>query len=240
MSTNDLDFLDQLASPNTAVDSENQSQGPSTDLENTESANGTDGTDSAESTESTESTESAKYPNVVGEISDGTEYSEKLYTVADFANELSVENIQVHGLGVDGIVDKSNVYAAMKAKNVPLPVVLVDGTAYLPESAKEVFRSRPKRGDGSATSTGGRLSDSDQVRLTALAQHKLFKLRQRYAGMAERIEKAAKTADMRQRQAVERWGAEADAKIAQFKADNPDASKWSKSANDENDTDTDE
>src|SRR6185295_16776246 len=85
-------------------------------------------------------------------------------TVAEFAGYLTVEAIKA-GAGVEGIVDKQNIYTATKAKRHPLPVVLVfaddadqsdlsNAKVYLPvKEATEAWQNRLARGESSATTS---------------------------------------------------------------------------------------
>src|SRR5712691_1348824 len=85
-----------------------------------------------------------KYPNVVDSFSSMDEARAKypvLYNVTDFAAQVTLRNIH-EGKGVEGFVIPNNIYTATKAVRHPLPVVLVDGTAYLPETAFDAYAAR--------------------------------------------------------------------------------------------------
>lgn len=198
MST-DLNFLDEVAGPNTAVQTET--------VENDNSDNA-----STENTENVENTTGdSKYTNVTAtygseeEVPEGT----KLYTVTEFTAALTVRNITERNMGVDGVVKDSAVYTAMRAVRHPLSVVLVDGNAFLTDAAFAEWDSRPERGTGAA-SNGGRLSDDDLLKAANAARDKVDSLTRRMASLTSRLDAARKLHAKRERQMTDRFSTDAD------------------------------
>jgi len=139
-----MDFLDELAPA--SVPTQPAQVSPVA----TEPQSGPDTQVSTEApVEGTESSEKSKYTNVSATFAEGDKgIPDGLLTVSDFANKLTVRNIVEKNLGADGVVDKSAVYAAMRAVRNPLPVVLVGDTAWLSPDAVAVWDERPARGEG--------------------------------------------------------------------------------------------
>jgi len=209
----DVDFLNELATAEQSGGTASDSNVPNTQVANgtaktsDNEANANDSTDSAADS-ANGSTAGQKYSNVVETRPEDADVSD-LYTVSDFASKLTVRNITEKGMGADGIVKDSNVYAAMRAVRHPLPVVLVgepaNPTAYLPEAAVAAWDSRPARGEGAATGSGGRLSDDELFRLSAQVRDKRDALQKRLASLQNRIAQAENLFNKRDRQLSERF-----------------------------------
>lgn len=203
--TTDTDFLNELAQPAKVED-------------NTEHpATAEVGPDTA--VEAPDTADDQKYKNVLESREDGAN-TDDLLTVTEFANRLTVRNITEKGMGADGVVDKANIYTAMRAARNPLPVVLVGEAAWLPafEVAAEAWDARPARGEGTGTGTGGKLSDDDLKRLSWKSFDNVAKLAKRKESLDSRIAKAEKLAEKRRRQLAERNISEAD--VEEFAAAN--------------------
>lgn len=199
-----MDFLDEIATPTQTEQTSAQADNEPTD--NTQNASNEPQTDAATEPENTDSTDSgSKYSNVVETREADADVSD-LHTVADFANQLTVTNITQKNMGADGVVDKSAVYAAMRAVRHPLPVVMVGSQAYLPDSAFKAWDERPARGEGGAGSSGGKLSDEDLLRLSATARDTKDALTKRLESLQGRLNKATGLLAKRDRQLAERFG----------------------------------
>jgi len=119
--------------------------GPDTAVDVTPDASGTD--------------DSKPYPNVLCEVQDENDpnlaqYGELLNST-DFSKKITFKLMIADGKGADGYVAAANVYAAMKAKRHPLPVVIVAGTALIPwDLGSAAWDERPVRGEGETASSG--------------------------------------------------------------------------------------
>lgn len=203
MST-DLNFLDEVAGPNTAV--------PTSDIETVDNASTDNNAENSENADNTENpTGDSKYTNVTATYGSEAEVPEgtKLYTVTEFTAALTVRNIVERNLGVDGVVKDSAVYTAMRAVRHPLSVVLVDGNAFLTNDAFVEWDSRPERGTGAA-SNGGRLSDDDLLKAANAARDKVDSLNRRMASLTSRLDAAKKLFAKRERQMTDRFNTSAD------------------------------
>lgn len=196
-------------------------------VSNTDNSN-TD-TDSSTPTETDDSATTPEYTNVVGtfasiEEAEASGQFERLLTSKAFADEVSVRNVMA-GKGAAGLVPVQNVYNAEKGKRNPLPVVLVDGTVYLPmPTALEVWDSRPERGEGTSTTTSGRLEDADLARLTFKAQDTLERDLHRLEVLQGKIERSRKIVEKRENQAKARFGDDWQA-VVDKAGEDADASK---------------
>lgn len=199
----DLNFLDELQNAQSV-----QPTGPDTSV--TEASQTV--TDSPASVDhgsnGLDSGEKPKYTNIVETREEGND--EGLMTISEFANQLTVKNITEKNLGADGVVDKSAVYAAMRAVRHPLPVVLVgsgaEAVALLPQAAFQAWEMRPTRGEGASGAAGGRLSDEDLLKAADVARTKRDALVKRLEGLQARIKQAENLYSKRDRQLSERFG----------------------------------
>lgn len=171
----DLNFLDEVAPAVETADPVTEST--DTPVTDTPAADG----DKPE--------DKPKFTNVTTSFLAGDPVPDGYLSVSEFANELTVRNITVKGMGADGVVDKSVVYNAIKAVRHPLPVIVVGDTAYLGPDAFIAWDERPARGEGSGTS-GGTLSDDDLFRRAADVRDKVDALTRRVASTQERLAKA--------------------------------------------------
>ncbi len=227
----DLDFLDELqktenasvqmqsAGPNTSVTEQAQSVNSTSDTSTPSPSsvdNGSNGdvSGNSDSTDSGDSESKPKYTNIVETREEGND--EGLMTISEFANQLTVKNITEKNLGADGVVDKSAVYAAMRAVRHPLPVVLVGDAALLPSAAFEAWDTRPTRGEGASGTTGGRLSDEDLFKAADVARTKRDALVKRLEGLQARIKQAENLYTKRDRQLSERFGTDGWTKVDEW------------------------
>lgn len=170
MTTSDVDAIFDLAADSTSPssstppqDAPNPTQAPNTPENHAQSDADASSADSG----------GALFPKVVktyklSEVGEGN--PDGTLTISEFANYLTVEAIKA-GAGVEGIVDKQNIYTATKAARHPLPVVLVfpdeadqsdlkQAKVYLPVAeATEAYENRPKRGEGGNSTTSKKTQD---------------------------------------------------------------------------------
>lgn len=209
----DLDLLNEMSMVTQRVSEENE--------ENAESAEN-------------ETETGSKYGLILGTYDDDSA-PDGLMTVKEFAAELTYKNFEAGLRGVDAMVDSQAVYTAMKAKRHPLPVVLVDDSAYLPTEAFEAWANRPVRGEGGTSVAGSRRSDDDLLRLAAKARSDAMKLSDRKVRLEERLEKAKNTAVKYGRQLRERFGEVGWAKVDEWVSANEADSAISDENEEEND-----
>lgn len=195
--TADIDAILDLAAPATSTDN------------NTDNANTDENGTGSDAETSSESEGGALYPNVLRTLTAsqaGEGNPEGTLSIAEFAAHLTVEAIKA-GAGVEGVVDKANIYTATKAKRRPLPVVLVfaddadqsdlsKAKVYLPVTeATEVYQERLKnRGDGAA-SASSKKTPEDLLTDAAKRSISLANVTKRYNRVAEQKAKAAKLLD---------------------------------------------
>jgi hypothetical protein len=171
--TNVVDPLDFATSADA-----NSASNANTD--NSTQAQSTDGADSTDGANQAPVDPSKVYPNVLrayhGELPSSEEG--KLYTVGEFAAQVTLHQLQHKGMDPSNIVGDQKIYTAVKSRTAPLPVVLVwpapaEGEApdtdernakvLLPwDEALKSWDERPKRGEG-ASSTSAR-TDADLLR----------------------------------------------------------------------------
>lgn len=208
MPDTDLDFLNESVTDN-SPETTTENTGPDTNVADA----------SADDSAQAAGSKSSKYTNIIASYGEGDpEIPAGLQTVTEFANELTVRNITQLGLGAPGVVDKAGVYASMKATKNPLPVVMVGNTAFLPKEAVAVWDAKPARGEGSGTTSGGKLEDDDLLRLAGDVRDKVSDLEKRLARTAERLENTKKLMSKRTAQLQARFGDEGWAKVEEYQA----------------------
>lgn len=218
----DLNFLDELtkaAGPDTSVTEQAQPvTGTSSPVSVDTSSNGDMSGNSDNAQGDGTDTDKPKYTNIVETREEGNDSD--LMTISEFANQLTVKNIQEKNLGADGVVDKSAVYAAMRAVRHPLPVVLVgDGAsavALLPQAAFQAWEERPTRGEGASGGAGGRLSDEDLFKAADVARTKRDALVKRMESLQARMKQAENLYTKRDRQLSERFGTDGWTKVDEW------------------------
>jgi hypothetical protein len=171
--TNVVDPLDFATSADA-----NSASNANTD--NSTQAQSTDGADSTDGANQAPVDPSKVYPNVLrayhGELPSSEEG--KLYTVGEFAAQVTLHQLQHKGMDPSNIVGDQKIYTAVKSRTAPLPVVLVwpapaegetpdtderNAKVLLPwDEALKSWDERPKRGEG-ASSTSAR-TDADLLR----------------------------------------------------------------------------
>jgi hypothetical protein len=177
--TNVVDPLDFATSADANTNPESNVANANTDA-NPDNSTQAQGTDGADSTNQAPVDPSKVYPNVLrayhGELPSSEEG--KLYTVGEFAAQVTLHQLQHKGMDPSNIVGDQKIYTAVKSRTAPLPVVLVwpapaEGEApdtdernakvLLPwDEALKSWDERPKRGEG-ASSTSAR-TDADLLR----------------------------------------------------------------------------
>jgi hypothetical protein len=233
--TDVMSELSNLAGPDTSI-----SQPVPSDTETP--GTGTDTTAEA-STATPEDADKPRYTTIAGTFATAEDAASAgftdLLTVAEFANELTVRNLTTKGMGADGIVDKSTVYVAMRAVRNPLPVVLVDDTAYLQRSSMTDWDNRPVRGEGtSASGSASTMTNDKLLRVSADARDKRDALQRRLESLQARLAAAEKLVAKRGTQLTARglsWDA-VDAAASDAETTIPD--NGDETSDNGNDTDT--
>lgn len=144
----------------------------------------------------------ALYPNVLRTIN-ADEYTpgtnpEGTLSIPEFAAHVTIENFKGGNLDPSAVVKDQAIYAAVKAKRYPLPVVLVlgaestdpkDARVFVPVAeAMAAWQDRPARGEGSAAAVSAR-SEGDLLNVSAKKFSALGKLQARLDRLTAQVDK---------------------------------------------------